>query len=151
MSAVRRPFQSKTLPVDGGSRLGSRYVDPFASLRLLAVTLLLACAQPAYAYRPFDSTDAAVAGPGEFELELGPLGRLREGSKKHRVAPAAIANYGFSDDRELVIEGQREVALYRGAGEPASSIVDDGIFIKQVKACGPRGPQTKPFRSSAWG
>ncbi len=30
-------------------------------------------AAPALAYRPFDSTDADVAGPGEFELELGPV------------------------------------------------------------------------------
>jgi hypothetical protein len=34
---------------------------------------------PALAYRPFDGTDAAVAAPGEIEIELQPAGRLREG------------------------------------------------------------------------
>jgi hypothetical protein len=31
-------------------------------------------AEPAYAYRPFNSTDAAVAARGEMEIECGPLG-----------------------------------------------------------------------------
>ena len=43
-----------------------------------------------------------------------------------------IANFGLQGDRELVIQGQREVALDRDAGEPRSSIVDNGVFIKQV-------------------
>jgi len=30
---------------------------------------------PASAYRPFDGTDAAVAAPGELEIELQPAGR----------------------------------------------------------------------------
>jgi hypothetical protein len=54
----------------------------------------------AYAYRPFDSTDADVARPGEFELELAPIGRIREGSNRLRVAPAVIGNLGFSEHRE---------------------------------------------------
>jgi hypothetical protein len=57
---------------------------------------------------------------------------LREGSKRLRVAPAVIGNFGFSEHRELVIQGQREVALDREADEPRSSIVDNGVFVKQV-------------------
>jgi hypothetical protein len=109
-----------------------RRAHPAPALQLFTAVLLLTCAQTAFAYRPFDSTDAAVAGPREFELELGPLGRLREGSKRVRVAPAVIGNFGFSGDRELVVQGQREIALDRDPGEPAASIVDNGIFIKQV-------------------
>jgi cbb3-type cytochrome oxidase subunit 3 len=30
-------------------------------------------AHPAYAYRPFNSTDAAVAARGEMEIECGPF------------------------------------------------------------------------------
>lgn len=94
--------------------------------------LLLLAAAPARAYRPFDSTDADVAKDNEVEIELGPVGRLREGRKRFIVAPAAIANIGFSGDRELVIQGQREVALSRDPGEPHTALVDNGIFIKQV-------------------
>ena len=86
----------------------------------------------AWAYRPFDGTDADVAKPGEFELELGPVGRLREGGRRFLVAPSAVANFGLSGGRELVIEGQREVAREAEPGEPHSALVDDGVFIKQV-------------------
>jgi hypothetical protein len=119
--------------------------------RVAAAILLLTCAQSASAYRPFDSTDAAVAGAGEFELELGPLGRLREGSKRFRVAPAAIANFGLSGDRELVVQGQREVALDREAGEAASSIVDNGIFVKQVLRDGVLQEKTGPSLATEYG
>jgi hypothetical protein len=86
----------------------------------------------ALAYRPFDSTDADVAEAGVFELELGPLGRIREGPEKFRVAPAVVANFGLSGERELVLQGQRQTALQEVSGEPRTSIVDTGLFIKQV-------------------
>ena len=35
---------------------------------------------PAFAYRPFDGTDAAVAAPGELEVELQPGGIQHEGA-----------------------------------------------------------------------
>jgi hypothetical protein len=100
--------------------------------RFVAAALLFGCTAPALALRPFDATDAAVAAPKEFELELGPIGRVREGSKRFRVAPAVIGNFGLPQNRELVIEGRREVAIDRDSSAPASAIVDNGIFIKQV-------------------
>lgn len=99
---------------------------------LCALGMLLLVPGPALALRPYDSTDADVAKQGEFELELGPVGRRREGSRRIEVAPAVIGNFGLAGDRELVIQGQREVALDREPGEPRSSIVDNGVFIKQV-------------------
>jgi hypothetical protein len=101
-------------------------------IRAIALVVLTAHAGAALAYRPFDSTDADVAKDKETEIELGPLGRLREGQKRFLVAPAVIANVGLSGDRELVIQGQREVALNRDPGEPRSALVDNGVFIKQV-------------------
>jgi hypothetical protein len=102
-------------------------------LQLLAFLLMQAgYAQLALAYRPFDSTDADVAKPGEFELELGPVQRLREGPKRFLHAPAVVANIGMSQDRELVVEGRREVALDREPGEARSALVDNGVSIKQV-------------------
>jgi hypothetical protein len=103
-----------------------------AAVRAIAGLLLLFAALTAHALRPYDGTDAAVAAPGEFELELGPLGRLREGDRTFRVAPAVIGNYGFSGERELVVQGQREVAVDPAPGQPDSSIVENGVFIKQV-------------------
>jgi hypothetical protein len=46
-----------------------------ASLILLGVG---SCVGPAFAYRPFDGTDAAVAAPGEIEVELQPAGIQHE-------------------------------------------------------------------------
>jgi hypothetical protein len=88
--------------------------------------------EPALALRPYDSTDADVAKQGEFELELGPFGWRREGSKTFQIAPAVIGNFGLAGDCELVIQGQREVALDREPDEPHSSIVDNEVSIKQV-------------------
>jgi hypothetical protein len=113
-------------------QLAAQRVAARAVSRVIPALLLSICVPTASAYRPFDSTDAAVAGPGEFELELGPLGRLREGSKRLRVAPTVIGNVGLAGDRELVIEGRREVALDRDVGEPRSAVVDNGVFLKQV-------------------
>src|SRR6267142_1022617 len=58
------------------------------------VLCLLPLCEPALALRPYDSTDADVAKQGEFELELGPVGWRREGSKRIAVAPAVIGNFG---------------------------------------------------------
>lgn len=117
----------------------------------LGALLLAFPAGHALAYRPFDSTDADVAGPGEVELELGPLGWLREGSKRFRVAPAVVANFGFSGRRELVVQGQREVALDPDAGEPRSSLVDNGLFIKQVLRPGALQDEPGPSVATEYG
>ena len=97
----------------------------FAVAFTLAIT-------PAYAYRPFDSTDADVAGKNEFELELGPIGSLRDTGNRYWVAPAVVANFGLSGDRELVVQGQRQQSRDGGADVPATSVVNTGIFIKQL-------------------
>jgi len=98
-----------------------------------SIALILAMlSAPALAYRPFDSTDAAVAEPGEFELELGPIGWLREGANTFRVAPAVVANLGLPWKSELVLEGQRQVLMDPAAGEPKTSVVDTGVFVKTV-------------------
>jgi len=115
------------------------------------VVAQLAYPQFALAYRPFDSTDADVAHAGEFELELGPVGRLREGSKRLLVAPAVIGNIGFSGDRELVLQGQREVTLDREAGEPRSALVDNGAFIKQVLRRGVLQDESGPSVATEYG
>jgi hypothetical protein len=102
-------------------------------MRRFSIALILAMLSvSALAYRPFDSTDADVAGPGELEMELGPIGWLREGEDRFRVAPAVVANLGLPWKSELVLEGERQVALDPAPGAPASAIVDTGVFVKTV-------------------
>src|SRR5262249_46312306 len=55
-----------------------------------------AVATSALAYRPFNGTDAAVADPGQLEVELQPAGRLQEGSDVFLIAPDVVLNFGLS-------------------------------------------------------
>ena len=97
-------------------------------MRALALLALLYAAT-AFAYRPFDGTDADVAKAGELEIELGPLQWVRQDGKRFLQAPAVVANFGLSREHELVIEGRHEIALDREPGEPRSALVDNGAFI----------------------
>jgi hypothetical protein len=71
---------------------------PFQTRRLLKQIVSGLCiasglavwSSPALAYRPFDGTDAAVAAPGEIEIELQPAGRLRDETGTSLIAPATV-------------------------------------------------------------
>src|SRR5450631_626454 len=105
---------------------------------------LIAWSGPAWAYRPFDGTDAAVAAPGELEIELQPAGRLREGGNSTLVAPATVINYGLSEGWEAVLEGQGQIPL--SPAGPAS-LTTAGAFLKHVLR--PGSLQDKPGPSVA--
>jgi hypothetical protein len=62
----------------------------------------------AWAYRPFDSTDAAVADKDAFEIELSPLSYRHDDDGTAWITPSARLNYGFAEDWEAVLEGQAE-------------------------------------------
>src|SRR5712664_2412872 len=123
----------------------------FPAPLLIAALVFYGNALTAFALRPYDSTDAAVAAPGEFELELGPVGRLRQGDRRFRVSPAVIGNYGFAEDRELVVQGQRQVAIDGEPGQPGSSIVENGVFIKDVLRRGVLQEQPGPSVATEYG
>jgi hypothetical protein len=99
---------------------------------------------PAWAYRPFDGTDAAVAAPGEMEIELQPAGRLHEGGNTSLVAPATVINYGLSEGWEAVLQGQGETAL---SPSGPTSLTSAGAFLKHVLQ--PGSLQDKPGPSIA--
>ena len=82
----------------------------------------------AQAYRPFDGTDAAVAAPGEMEIELGAVEYLREGSERTLFAPNVRLNYGFAPGWEAVLEG--ELAHGLTAGISGTRLVGNGAFLK---------------------
>ena len=110
-------------------------VRPTRAHRRAAVALLLlagAWPAPAIAYRPFDGTDAAVAAPGEVEIELSPLGYLKEGSSRWLVAPSVILNWGFAERWEVVLEGREFVQLGRDVGGPRVSVQDSAFSLKSV-------------------
>lgn len=82
-----------------------RFLNRFVSSSCIALSVA-ALTGPAAAYRPFDGTDAAVAAPGEVEIELQPTGRLRDQTGTALIAPATVFNYGFSEGWEAVLGGR---------------------------------------------
>jgi hypothetical protein len=103
-------------------------------LSLLATSVFLGMLWPisARAYRPFNSTDAAVAARGEMEVEFGPLGFLKEGPDKSLVAPSVIFNWGFADRWELVLEGRNFVQLGDEITVPRFRVEDTALSLKGV-------------------
>jgi hypothetical protein len=87
-------------------------------MRRFALVLLGLVAWPcsAFAYRPFDSTDAAVADQGKWEVELAPLNWRHNDQGSQWIAPALILNYGFAPRWEAVVEG-RNTIFDRGGDE----------------------------------
>jgi hypothetical protein len=99
-------------------------------------------AAPAFAYRPFDGTDAAVADVGEVEIELQPVGAMRAGSTTKGISDSVL-NFGFADRWELVLQGTAQAPP--GGGGPMS--VPDAAFLKYVVQ--PGVLQDKPGPSMA--
>jgi hypothetical protein len=111
----------------------------------LTAAAVLVAAAPAFAYRPFDGTDAAVAERGQLEVELGPVQPLREGSDTFLIAPALIANYGFAEGFEGVLEGRHQVLL--GAPRPnvpRTRLGDTALSVKTVVRRGELQEQDGP-------
>ena len=77
----------------------------FSGVSAAAVVSLcaLSCGGNALAYRPFEGTDAAVADPGELEIEFGPVEPLREGSQRFLTAPETVFNLGIAKEWEAII------------------------------------------------
>ena len=98
----------------------------------VGVALLLVAAR-SEAYRPFDGTDADVAEPSEFELELGPVQYYRQGSQQFLIAPALVLNFGLFANTELVVDTQQSVAVGKQeTGEPRVSLLGNDVLLKHV-------------------
>jgi len=102
----------------------------------------------ALAYRPFDGTDAAVAAPGEMEIELQPAGPKRDDGGTSLLAPATVINYGFSENWEAVFEGQGQTPL-----SPAgpTNLTGAGAFLKYVLVPGSLQDKTGPSVATEFG
>jgi len=90
----------------------------------------LGCGGNALAYRPFEGTDAAVADPGELEIELGPAEPLREGRQRFLTAPETVFNLGVAKDWEVVLQGQAVTLL--SPGPTQTSLLGNALFLKHV-------------------
>jgi hypothetical protein len=109
-------------------RIGCSRAHRVRAVLLFAV--LAGWCPDAFGYRPFDSTDAAVAPPGEFELELGPAGLLLEGSQRTLIAPAYVLNLGLVEGWEAVLQGRGQEAL--SSAHHRASFAGNGLFLKGV-------------------
>jgi hypothetical protein len=61
---------------------------------------------PAWAYRPFDSTDADVVDKDVWEFEFSPLSYEHSDDGTALISPSLRTNYGIVERWELVAEGE---------------------------------------------
>src|SRR5574337_1328521 len=101
--------------------------DHAASAIMLLTAGLLLSASTAWGYRPFVSTDAAVADPKELEIELGYFALERNKGANTFIVPKVVLNYGIVRDLEVV--GEFQVAKPPDEGV---QLVDPGLFLKAV-------------------
>jgi hypothetical protein len=97
---------------------------------LVLSILAMAWSGDALAYRPFDGTDAAIAEPGQVEIELGPAQYLQEGSESALVAPIMVLNYGLSERWELVLQSEAVHSLMEESSR--TRLVGNGLFLKGI-------------------
>jgi hypothetical protein len=91
----------------------------------VAVAMVLLSVGPVSAYRPFVSTDAAVADPKEIEIEFGALTLDRTGHENTFTGPSVVVDYGVLERWELV----SQFGVQEGSG---TEITDPGVFLKGV-------------------
>jgi hypothetical protein len=92
---------------------------------MVGALIVLLAAHPVSAYRPFVSTDAAVADPAELEIELGGLTLDRTGHENTFTTPSVVVNYGVRERWELV----SQFSVQEGS---ATEITGPGVFLKGV-------------------
>ena len=121
-------------------------------VRCVAVCLIAlaggVCSEPAFAYRPFEGTDAAVAAPGELEVELQPAGIQHERGTRTLIAPWAVLNIGLSEGWEAVFEGQRETPL---SPSGPTELMNAGAFLKHVVVPGSLQEKSGPSVATEFG
>ena len=89
-------------------------------------------AHPAYAYRPFNSTDAAVAERGEMEIECGPFGYIVDADGRFLVVPSFILNFGIAEGWEIVLEGRDFLRVQPIDAEQRNTLRDTALSVKGI-------------------
>ena len=88
---------------------------------------VLAWSSSAAAYRPFVSTDAAVADPKEVEIELGYFTLDRTKNENTFIVPRTVLNYGLFKHWQ----GVAEFAIQR-APDAELDVIDPALSLKGV-------------------
>ena len=78
-----------------------------------------------WSYRPFVSTDAAVAAPREVEIELGSVTLERTRRETTFSVPSLVVNYG-------VVAAWEVVAEFRTEASPEFELADPALLVKGV-------------------
>ena len=133
----------------------TRFRKLSASRRSNKLCVFVAClcvvalaTSPAFAFRPFDGTDAAVADPGKMEVELQPAGRLHDDSGTTLIAPATRFNFGLTEGWEGVLEGLIQTPL---SPSGPSSLSAAGAFLKGVVRPGSLQDKAGPSVATEFG
>jgi hypothetical protein len=100
--------------------------------RIILCVLGFLFAHPAYAYRPFNSTDAAVAERGEMEVECGPLGYVVDADDRFLVVPSFILNAGIAEGWEVVLEGRNFLRLQPMSTDRRHTLRETALSLKGV-------------------
>lgn len=102
-----------------------------SGVKILTATLvfLLAAGGPlnAFAFRPFDSTDAGVVQPGELEIEWGTLTLEHQSGDTAYILPDLVFNVGVSPRTEIIGE-----FVVERTPEDQWEVGDAGAFVKTV-------------------
>ena len=117
-------------------------------LAAFAVGLLFGWYSEAWAYRPFDGTDAAVADPGEVEVELQPAGAQWSREQNLLIAPAVVYNYGFMENWEAILEGQLQTPF---SPSGPTNLSASGASLKHIIRPGSLQDQTGPSIATEFG
>src|SRR2546426_11612296 len=89
--------------------------------RAASATFLVWCAvgaTSAWGYRPFVSTDAAVADPKEVEVEVGYFTLEGEKGESAFIIPPVVVNYGLRKNWEAVAG----IAVKRSPGAEVNEV-----------------------------
>jgi hypothetical protein len=130
------------------TRLAQRSSLRHRSLLAVFAVGLLGATSEASAYRPFDGTDAAVADPGEVEVELQPAGAQWSREQNLLIAPQVVFNYGFLENWEAVLEGQLQTPF---SPSGATSVSASGAFLKHIIRPGSLQDQPGPSIAAEFG
>jgi hypothetical protein len=104
--------------------------------RILLCLVAFLFSQPAYAYRPFNSTDAAVAARGEMEIECGPLGYVVDAEGRFLVVPSFILNFGIAEGWEVVLEGRNFFRVQPMSAERRNTLRETALSLKGILRAG---------------
>ena len=113
-----------------------------------AIGILLGWTSEARAYRPFDGTDAAVADPGEVEVEFQPAGAQWGPEQNVLIAPATVFNYGLPQDWEAILEGQLQTPF---SPLGPTNLTASGASLKHVIRPGSLQDQSGPSIATEFG